>query len=55
MALNDTFNTLPKNTIFMEDLTSYLLKKDYWAEECKGHPSKKRMPYLLRLEPTFFT
>ena len=42
MALNDTFNTLPKNTISLDaDLTSYLTKKDYWDEECKEHPSKK--------------
>ena len=42
MALKDTFNILPKNTIFLEtDLTSYLHKNDYWAEECKEHPSKK--------------
>ena len=42
MALNDTFNTLPKNTISLDaDLTSYLPKKDYWDEECKENPSKK--------------
>ena len=42
MALNDTFNILQKNTISSEaDLTSNLPKKDYWAEECKEHPSKK--------------
>ncbi len=30
MALNDTLNTLPKNTISLDDdLTSYLPKKDY--------------------------
>jgi len=41
MALNDTFNIFSKNTISPEaDLTSYLPKKDYWAEECKKHPSK---------------
>ena len=42
MALNDTFNILPKNIISLEaDLISYLPKKDFWAEECKEHPSKK--------------
>ena len=42
MALNETFNTLPKNTISLDaDLTSYLPKKDYWDEECKEHLSKK--------------
>ena len=54
MALNDTFNTLPKNTISMDaDLTSYLPKKDYWDEECQEHPSKK-MPFLLRLKFNVF-
>ena len=42
MALNDTFKSLPKNKTSLEaDLTSILPKKDYWAEECKEHPSKK--------------
>ena len=42
MALNDTFNISRKNKILSEgDLTSYLPKKDYWAKECKEHPSKK--------------
>ena len=42
MALNDTFNILPKETISLEaDLTSYFPKKDYWDKECKEHLSKK--------------
>ena len=42
MALNDTFKILPKNKTSLEaDLTSFLSKKDYWAAECKDHPSKK--------------
>jgi len=42
MALNDTFKITPNSTIPLEaDLTSYLPTKDYWAEECKEHPSKK--------------
>ena len=42
MALNDTFRTFTKKKISLEvDLTSYLSKKDYWAKECKEHPSKK--------------
>ena len=42
MALNDTFNILPKNKISLEAyLTSYLPKKDYWDKECKENPSKK--------------
>ena len=42
MALNDTFNILPKNKISLEaNLKEYLPKKDYWAKECKDHPSKK--------------
>ena len=42
MALNDTFNILSKNTISLDaDATSYLPKKDYWAQECEEHPSKK--------------
>ena len=54
MALNDTFNILPINKISLEaDSTSYLTKKDYWAKECKEHPSKKRMPFLLRIKLTF--
>jgi hypothetical protein len=42
MALNDTFKILPKNKISLKaDLSSLLTNKDYWAEECKEHPSKK--------------
>ena len=42
MAFNDTFIILPKNKIYLEaDLSSFLPNKDYWAEECKEHPSKK--------------
>ena len=42
MAINDTFKILPKNKTYLEaDLTSFLPKKDYWAAECKEHPSKK--------------
>ena len=56
MALNDTFKILPQNTISLESyLNTYLPKKDYWAEECKKWPSKKRMPFLLRLKFIFFT
>ena len=54
MALNDTFKVLPKNKISLKaDLLPLLTNKDYWAEECKEHPSKKRMPFLLRLKLTF--
>ena len=42
MALNDTFNILLiKNHKFGDNLTSYLLIKDYWEEECKEYPSKQ--------------
>ena len=42
MALNDTFKIPQRNKISLEaDITSYFLKKDYWAEECKENPSKK--------------
>ena len=42
MALNDTFKILPKNKISLkDDLSPIVLNKDYWAEECKEHPSKK--------------
>ena len=42
MALNDTFKIPPKNKIYLEaDLSSFLPNKDYWAKECKEHPSKK--------------
>ena len=42
MALNDTFKILPKNKISLKaDLLPLLPNKDYWAEECKKHPSKK--------------
>ena len=42
MALNDTFKIPPKNKISLKaDLSPFLPKKDYWAEECKEHPSKK--------------
>ena len=42
MALNDTFKIPLINTnALTSGLTSYLPKKDYWAEECKEHPSKK--------------
>ena len=42
MALNDTFKILTKNKIFLKaDLSPLLTNKDYWAEECKKHPSKK--------------
>ena len=43
MALNDTFKIVPKNKISLEaELTSPLNNKDYWAEECKEIPSKKK-------------
>ena len=46
MALNDTFNIAPKYAhSSAADLTSYLPKKDNWAEKCKDHLSKKE--YLL--------
>ena len=42
MAINDTFKILPKNKTYLEaDLTSFLPKKDYWAEDCKKHPTLK--------------
>ncbi len=42
MALNDTFKILPKNKASLKaDLSPLLTNKDYWAEECKEHPSKK--------------
>ena len=42
MALNDTFKILPiKKPELGADLTSNLLIKDYWEEECKKNPSKK--------------
>ena len=42
MALNDTLKILPKNKISLKaDLLPLLPNKDYWAEECKEHPSKK--------------
>ena len=42
MALNDTFKILSKNKISLKaDLSPLLPNKDYWAEECKEHPSKK--------------
>tara|TARA_A100000164_G_scaffold264638_1_gene236521 strand:- start:818 stop:1051 length:234 start_codon:yes stop_codon:yes gene_type:complete len=42
MALNDTFRIFTKKKISLGvDLTSYLSKKDYWAQECKEHLSKK--------------
>ena len=54
MALNDTFKILPKNKISLKaDLLPLLPNKDYWAEECKEYPSKKRMPFLLSLKLTF--
>ena len=54
MALNNTFKILPKNRVSLKaDLLPFSSNKDYWAEECKEHPSKKRMPFLLRLKLTF--
>ena len=43
MALNDTFKILPKkNKISLKaDLSLLLNNKDFWAEECKEHPSRK--------------
>jgi hypothetical protein len=42
MALNDTFKILPKNKISLKgNLLPLSPNKDYWAEECKEHPSKK--------------
>ena len=42
MALNDTFKILTKNKVSLKaDLSSLLTYKDYWAEKCKEHPSKK--------------
>ena len=42
MALNDTFKILPKNKVSLKgDLKPFSSNKDYWAEECKEHPSKK--------------
>ena len=42
MALNNTFKIFPKNKISLKsNLLPLLPDKDYWAEECKEHPSKK--------------
>jgi len=42
MALNDTFNILPKKTTkSRNELTSNSPIKDYWAEKCRENPSKK--------------
>ncbi len=41
MALNETFKILPKKIYLETDLSSFLPNQDYWAEECKDHPSKK--------------
>ena len=42
MALNDTFKALPTDkTRLGDNLRWYFPFKDYWAEECKNHPSKK--------------
>ena len=42
MAINDTFKILPKNKIsFKADLLFFLTNKDYWADVCKEHPSKR--------------
>ena len=42
MALNGTFKILPKNNIYLKaDLSPFLPNKDYRAQECKEHPSKK--------------
>ncbi len=55
MALNETFNTLPKNTISLDaDLTSYLPKKVYWDEELKEHPSKKKNAFSIGTKIYFF-
>ena len=55
MALNDTFKILPQDTISLEvDLNSYLSKKDFWAEECKEHPSKKKNAFSIATEIYFF-
>ena len=55
MALNDTFKILPKNKTSLEaDLTSFLPKKDYWAEECKEHPSKKNA-FSIATKINFYT
>ena len=50
MALNDTFKILPKNKISLKaDLSPLLPNKDYWAEECKEHPSKKECLFYCGL------
>ena len=41
MALNDTFNILPKTTQLLSDLTSHFRIKDYWEEKFQDNPSKK--------------
>tara|TARA_B100000579_G_C22308659_1_gene610570 strand:- start:279 stop:506 length:228 start_codon:yes stop_codon:yes gene_type:complete len=42
MALNDTFNILSKRSNHLVyGSSSHIPIKDYWAEECKRHPSKK--------------
>ena len=47
MALNDTFKIIPKNKLSLKaNLLPLLLNKDYWAEECKEHPSKKKAFFI---------
>ena len=41
MALNDTFKSLPKKNLLKDEVTKHLTIKDFWAEECQEHPSKK--------------
>ena len=42
MVLNDTYKSLPKNKVSLKaDLSPFLPNKDYRAQECKEHPSKK--------------
>ena len=56
MALNDTFEILPKNKTSLEaDLKSFLPKKDYWAAECKEHPSKKKNAFSIATKINFYT
>ena len=56
MALNNTFKILPKNKISLEaNLSSFLPNKNYWDEDCKDHPSKKKNTYSIATKINFYT
>ena len=55
MPLNDTFKILPKNKISLSaNLLPLLPNKDYWAEECKEHASKKKTAFSIATKIYFF-